>query len=210
MADLNLQAIVRSLANERPVFHNEADMQHALAWAIHESHPELDVRLEYRPPHFTERAYVDIWLTDSDLRWAIELKYKTRALSVTARGERYELLNQSAQDIGRYDVLRDLSRVERLVSLGQASSGFVVFLTNDSSYWRPSRSPSTVDRDFRLHEGRIVQGQLAWASHASDGTMKSREAPIVLSGLYSVSWHDYAELAAGTYSRFRYTMFAVR
>jgi hypothetical protein len=50
----NFAAILGALALKRPIFHSEADFQHAVAWEIHSRRPELSVRLEFRPPHMSE------------------------------------------------------------------------------------------------------------------------------------------------------------
>ena len=46
---IHLYDVLRSLSCQRPIFHSEADFQHALAWLIHLQHPDAIVRLEYRP-----------------------------------------------------------------------------------------------------------------------------------------------------------------
>ena len=38
--------ILSALAEQRPVFHSEADFQHAFAWEIHQQLPMASVRLE--------------------------------------------------------------------------------------------------------------------------------------------------------------------
>src|SRR5687767_6681187 len=99
------------LAVLRPIFHSEADFQHALAWQIREERPDLTIRLEYRSPHLDQRGYIDLWVTDGNESLGVELKYKTRARKEEVNGETFDLLNQSAQDIGRYDTLRDIERL---------------------------------------------------------------------------------------------------
>ncbi len=106
--------LMTSLAERRPVFHSEADFQHALSWEIHQIHPELELRLEYKP-FPDERMYCDVWVR-GEMNLAIELKYLTRKLQVDINGEPYSLLDQSAHDIRRYDTLKDLWRLERIVS----------------------------------------------------------------------------------------------
>ena len=74
-----LAAAVSALAGKRPVFYSEADSQQALAWAIHERHPDIEVRLE-RPVQLGDRGgHVDLWLRQSERESAIELKYWTRS-----------------------------------------------------------------------------------------------------------------------------------
>lgn len=95
---IEIPALMRKLAIERPVFHSEADFQHALAWRIHEKHPDSGVRLEYKPPINTgeEKMRLDIWLAKFGV--AIELKYKTAKPKEEIRrnGESFHLRHQSA------------------------------------------------------------------------------------------------------------------
>lgn len=197
------------LATTRPIFHSEADFQFALAWRLKEQHPAVAIRLEYRIPSSVQRGYVDIWLADCDERVAVELKYKTRALRTEVNGEVFDLLSQSAQDIGRYDTVKDIHRVEQIVTASPHSTGFVLLLTNDSSYWATSRRPDSIDAAFRLHEGRSVTGELTWGLAASAGTRRGREAALLLSGSYLLNWKDYSQVGNGTYGRFRYVLAGV-
>ena len=85
---MDLNRILQSLAARRPIFHSEADFQHALAWELDNKAPGSEVRLEFRPfPE--ERFYLDIWLRGAGEALAIELKYLTRALDVEVNGERF-------------------------------------------------------------------------------------------------------------------------
>ena len=113
---IDVSDIMRALSVRRPVFHSEADFQHALAWEVHRAHPDLKIRLEYRPPDFGRR-YLDVWLTGCDGSMAVELKYFTRRLECSSGGEAFSLLDQGAQDISRYDFLKDVERFEELVTL---------------------------------------------------------------------------------------------
>ena len=69
-----------------------------------------------------------------------------------------------------------------------------MIITNDAGYWQePSVNwRGTIDADFRIHEGREISGQLAWAPKTSLGTMKDQEDPIVLQSSYTIQWHDYS------------------
>ncbi len=62
-------------------------------------------------------------------------------------------------------------------------------LTNDKSYWQSPTSKQTVDSEFRLHK-KTTTGKLSWLSHASAGTMKGRESPIILKNNYNLNWLD--------------------
>lgn len=192
---MNIEAVLDSLARKRPIFHNEADFQHALAWEIREMY-ECKIRLERRMDiDLKRRTYLDILVERDGRKTAIELKYKMRAVEHTLEGETFSILNHGAQDIGRYDVLKDLQRIEQMVNNNLVHDGYLVFLTNDLLYYTdPGIEKWTADRDFRIHEGREISGTLFWSESAGEGTMKGREEPIVIEGTYKFSWHDYSKL----------------
>lgn len=170
--------------------------------------PAAAVRLEYRIPLSGERSYADIWIRDGEETTYVELKYWTRALTIEVEDEAFTLSNQAAQDISRYDFIKDLCRVERAVAQGLASRGFVVALTNDPGYWSQAR-PGTVDAAFRLDEGRALSGQLAWAAHAGVGTMRSREQILGLEREYRCHWEPYSDFGVPR-GEFRYLLSCVR
>jgi len=195
-------AAMKGLAEERPVFHSEADFQHALAWALHSQHETGSVRLEFKPfPE--ERFYLDMWIRVGGEACAVELKYPTRGIDVTVGNERFVLRDQAAQDITRYDFVKDLVRLERVVEAGLATSAVAILLTNDSAYWKESLRPASVDAAFRIAEGRMLAGTLQWATHAGPGTMRGREGPLKLVGSHLVRWTDYSSFPC-SYGTFRH------
>ena len=204
----DIEATLKRLAGDRPVFHSEADFQHALAWGLRERFPGLPVRLEYPLPSARGRAYADIWLPTPEGPVVLELKYWKRDLRVTIDGEMFTLGNQDARDINRYDLIKDITRVERLVDAEHARAGAVIAITNDPGYWRKGR-PNTVDADFRIHDGRRLTGTVGWADAAGDGTTRGREAPLTLRGVYQPAWQPYSKVARGRFTEFRYLLLPV-
>ena len=128
------------------------------------------------------------------------MKYWKRALRVISGGERFDLVDRRAYDISRYDFLRDLKRVERMVRSGHAARSAVVALTNDPLYWTAG-TEDTVDAAFRLHEGRLLSGELAWGPDAGLGTTKGREQSLRFVGAYRCHWLPYSRLP-GQYGEF--------
>lgn len=204
MIDINY--MMSRLSRSRPLFHSEADFQHALAWEIQTLNPNCSMRLEFKPPYLKERIYLDIWCTHEDIIIAIELKYKTRGTLVNVNGEIFALLDQSAQDIGRYDFIKDIQRLEQLVFDRNKIVAYAIFLTNDSAYWAPPRSNQTVDAGFRIHEGRILTGEVCWAFGASEGTRRGREGKLHVRRTYTLNWKDYSEVSQKSYGKFRYLL----
>lgn len=196
------------LAGSRPIFHSEADFQHALAWQIHQMNPSARIRLETRP---VRDIRLDLSVCVDEVRIAVELKYLIAGFTGVVDGETYELPNQSAHDISRHDVIKDVVRLERLVAEGHADVGWSVTLTNDSSYWSPGRKLDPIDAAFRLHEGRSLSGTLGWAANAGVGTTRKRDVPLALTGTYACLWRPYSEVvdARGRRTSFRYLSIVV-
>jgi hypothetical protein len=204
----DIDRFMMELATKRPIFHSEADFQHAFAWQLHEQFPDAKIRLEYPINVVNRRIYLDIFFTSPQKQLAIELKYKTRQIEVPNPDERYLLKGHSAQDIGRYDYLKDVSRLEQ-VSKNTSIEGYAILLTNDSGYWAGKVDKETIDMNFRLFEGREVNGSLAWLAHAGKGTTKNRTEPINISGRYPIQWKDYSQVSTHLGRTFKYLIFHI-
>ncbi len=191
---MDFDEVARRLAASRPVFHSEADLQHAFAWEVHSLDPNILVRLETHPE---PAVRLDVLLARPDLQRhsAIELKYPTALWAGAANGEQFALKNHGAQDITSYDIVKDVNRVEHFVSAREGWNGLVLVLTNDASYWRtPSHGRVTNAGAFRTHEGLTVTGERTWGPATGAGTMKNREAALNLRGSYDLRWRDYSRL----------------
>ena len=209
MPQPSLNDLLLRLASRRPVFHSEADFQHALAWEYQRADPEASIRLEKQLSTSGARVHLDLLVMGKGYELAVEVKYKTRLASVSHGGELYSLRNQSAQDIGRHDFIKDIRRLENYVNARPDAKGYAILLTNDQSYWSTSRRSDTDDSQFRLHEKRVLAGSVTWGSAASAGTKHKREAPIAFSGTYSVAWNDFSSVGVGAGKHFRYVALGV-
>jgi hypothetical protein len=203
-----LHDVLNALSKVRPVFYSEADFQHALAWELHSRHVDAHIRLERQ---VLPDLRLDLAFNLDECMTAIELKYKTSRLNVLVGGEEFQLQNQAAEPPNRYLFVRDLVRVERLLSAGKATEGFVVFLTNNPRYWNPGLEQGLdISAAFRIHEGRRIAGTLSWASSAATGTMGKHSAPLTLRGEYVANWSDYSRVEGHGPGVFRYLAVEVR
>jgi len=193
--DVNtIQKLIGTLAAKRCVFCSEMDFQIHLAWLMKEMGYELS--LEYNPECFDANASIDIMIWKPE-RVVVELKYKTTHFKTEDNGHPLHLKNHSARDIGRYDFIKDISRVEHVVSSGKADRGFAIFLTNDSGYWRPGRV-GTADEMFHMFDGRPMKnGTFEWGPNTGDGTKRGREKSLTLIRDYVFGWKDYAVFGEG-------------
>lgn len=181
-----------SLSAARAIFHSEADLQQALAWHLHELDGAMRVRLETRA---SGGERIDLLLTRPDLgiSTALELKYLCAGLTVQSDGEMFRLPNQGGQDIRAYDVVKDITRVERCVRDGDASNGAVVVLTNERAYWtNPGHGRATGADAFRIYEGTTLSGTRAWGPRSA-ATAKGRPDSLVLTGTHHLEWRDFSE-----------------
>ena len=205
---VDLPAALSALAEQRPVFHSEAYFQHAFAWIIREHHPGVEVRLEYPVTLDGKRGHVDIRVRDADGPKVVELKYWTRKADLVACGERYQLREQGAQPLFRYDLWKDVERVERLINQ-EWVGGYAVALTNEHTYWNEGQADS-IDATFRTHEGHDVRGKLVWGPNAGAGTTRGRKKPIELAGSYVTRWREYSTREPGLPGgEFRYLLLDV-
>ncbi len=190
---LDIHNLIADLAQHRPIFHSEADFQHALAWQIHKVIPNCEIRLEMPYRVSQGNWYLDIWLQTMEI--AIELKYRTKRMEGEKDGEYFLLKDHSGHTQGRYDFCKDIQRLERVVADRKAKSGFAILLTNDPSFWKPPKQggwKTTKDANFRIHEGQRIKGELAWAEQACLGTTEGGERQIRLNSSYSLHWQDYS------------------
>ena len=207
---MEINRAIESLMAKRKIFHSEADFQFAFAWELQLLNPSAQVRLEYSPASISPTMHIDIVIQLNDEIIPIELKYLKKKLQHQENDEQFILRDNGAQDISRYDILKDLQRIERLKQdLAGVKCGYALVLSNDPSYWKTSSNRDTIDHEFRLDEGKTITGRLTWDETAGPGTTKGREMPIDISGQYSIKWKDYSKINDTTSGTFRYLLLTV-
>jgi hypothetical protein len=150
-----------------------------------------------------DREFASMLAALDGQRVALELKYLLRNLTTAWEGEDFVLPSQSAQDVRRYDFIKDIVRLENVVP-DVADVGYAIAVTNDPTYWTPSSRASLTDAAFRLHEGRELSGHLAWAGTTGAGTMSKREEALSLRGSYVTGWRPFSRVQGVGYPEFRY------
>jgi hypothetical protein len=160
--------VAKSLENlfyERFIFHSEADFHHALAMKIAEN-KNIKIRLE-KPCTISEdkQIKIDIELTandgEKDLKYAIELKYKTKELNCVYLGENFNLKAHSDRNLGRYDFWKDCERITKLENF---CGGCVIFLTNDGLYKNTTNDLNCMSKNFAIDKESLKNKNLNWIS----------------------------------------------
>lgn len=201
-APFDADALLDSLAATRKVFHSEADLQFAFAWTAKSLYPHFEVRLETHP---TPSESLDLALVDPTTNFgiAIEFKYKTQAWKGTCDGETYALKSHGGSDIGGYDIIKDITRVERFVDGLQGWIGYGIILTNDSGYWNlRTHGRSTNAEAFRVSNDLTLSGKREWGPNTG-GTNKGRERALELRSTYELHWRDYSRISDNAAGNFR-------
>lgn len=203
-----IKRCLSNLAKNRPIFHSEADMQFALAWEIQKFNEKLGIRLEKRFILNGSPKYYDLSVRNEKSEILIELKYKTKKFIKVVGGEDFNLKEQSARDLGRYDFLKDIMNIEKSGLLG-----FVCFLTNDSGYWKPNNYQSTMCENMRMHEGNMLTGNIDWnrKHHKTEEQFgksvgKSRLTPISIRSIVKCHWENFSDLNG---SKFKYLLIQI-
>lgn len=221
MTTAKLNAIVQSMAGNRPFFYSEADFQHSLALALQAN--GYEVFLEYPVKIYNgihnDTVHIDMIVKNVvGLFYPIELKYKTKAMTCPGFcGSQHQLRGHSAQDINRYLFWKDVDRLENLKNQyeGKICGGFVLILSNDEAYWQQPKLSNCIDRLFRIHPGLNVQA-VDWkdTKDAPDYvTKQSRYNHFRLHNSYLVpEWQHYSnekDIKTGKFHDFKYLTISV-
>jgi hypothetical protein len=191
---LDIKKILEDLSLKRPLFHSEADFQHELAWEIHLQYPGAKLRLEKPSGNPEKKERIDIEVILNNQITMIELKYKKTKLEYNHIDEHFRLSNDGAQDITRYDFIKDILRLEEYIDRNPEAVGYAIILTNDDLYHRDSNGKCSAA--FFINEGRELKKgiEMNWHENTSIGTKKSREKGHVLSNDYNIKWEKYSEI----------------
>ena len=191
----DLDTTLMELAVQRPVFQNEMDFQFSFAWQIKMKFPNWNIRFEKNlTDSEDEKRRIDLWI-EGENTYAIELKYPTQELFHEVNNEIFKLRNQSAVDYSRYAFLKDIQRMEEVVSNNTDVKGYAILITNDMSIELPPTKDDVADFQFRIHEGRVINNEeLDWIRKEGGQSFGDMENPIKLRGTYKFNWKDYSEL----------------
>jgi hypothetical protein len=190
---------MKKLAQKHPFFYSKEAFKNALKHQLQEKFRVI----ENKDFH---GCVVDLWVEDpySEQCYAIYLMNKLGRLTTHLENRLIELKNHGAQDIGRYDFLKQVEKLEKITTGSDNIKGIAILLTNDHLYWSEPTRANTVDSYFRIHENRILTGELKWMEHASAGTTKDRENPLVIKGTYKLQWKHYSTVSNKRHGEFRY------
>lgn len=233
-----LECIIKELGSVPRIFNSEAQFQFELAWKIKEEF-DCEVKLEElsRASKVTnstgrdvvKKDYTDIILEKEDCRIAIELKYKTAEPKNFYIQENVLLMNHGAADLGAYDFMWDIHRIQVLTGWEQDNStvkmlpctrGYAVILTNEPRYWNTNSNNNVpekgINRQFLIGEDKdkpayFFEGEHCWYTKEGEKGLskalqndKSRQKSINIINNYPYKWKNYCEPIAEKNGLFRF------
>ena len=207
--EIDVCEILKKFGEENRIFQSEAQFQFDLAWEIKKEYSSYEVLLEVLSFRTPKRKYSDIIVKDRDGNYiVIELKYKTKKKNIQG----IELLEHGATDLGRYDFLLDLRRIELLKkrdenlfafnhNLKKFVKGYAILLTNEHKYWDFSKAEhyDTLYRDFCISsKDSIKKGvPLKWNKKSTSCCVNetSRDENLEFDSDYDFSdkWQPYCD-----------------
>lgn len=200
--DADLRRFMTELGAERPIFHSEADLQHAFAMLAARWFPRARIRLEvpYRALaggrwETVARESLDVLVDDGAGPVFVELKYLRASWDAPVLGELVRLA-PAARDLESSSFVKDVARLERLTAAVPGSTGLALMVSNDAAMWRPRAGSRATNWDaFRLHEGTVLSGTHAWGEGTAASTTNLAGTHWDLIGRYECRWVDYAVVA---------------
>lgn len=192
LTTVDIRKILQGFAKKQQLYPSEAQFQFELAWEIKKQFQNYNVYLEYPS---ASRFYYDIVVEDGDDYYVIELKYKTKKQNITYKGNMFTLRDHAAQDLGRYDYLYDITRIENWSKYNtnkKFAGGCAIMLTNDSVYWAKDGS-TCIYKEFALKDKTIISaGKKDWETGTTATSVgKQRINGLVLANNYDILWEDY-------------------
>ena len=198
-----VEMIEQEMRNRTSYFTREQDIQLALAYMLETSRAFDRVFVEQHIPASmisnypwtdANNIYIDLVIQKDSVFLPIEIKFKTKSqqvpLSVLGIDDVITLGHHGAQNIGCYDLWKDVKRLELFEeSFPQVEQGIMLFITNDETYLQPPLNMDAGYAQFSIHENKTVAQHetLDWNKALS---ISKNRPPIQLNRGYLASWTE--------------------
>lgn len=159
-----MQNIMSDIKDQKIIYQNEEQFQFDLAWRINKHINEnsgIQVLLEcfsmtdekMDNKNSRKKFFTDIILLDEKGCFIpIELKYKKKGIKteIGTKKQKVVIGNDGAADLGKFDYLWDIHRIEQLRDKSKTEHlqdkrlvsfvrGYAIMITNDDSYWKTKK-----------------------------------------------------------------------
>lgn len=168
-----------NMSKKRMVFCSESDFQFSFALELKRVVPTSSIFLEKCICTNSGTYYIDLVFVLNNYSYYIEFKYQTSRCLTSYSRFCIDLKDQGAQDLLRYDYLKDIHRLQDIYNNNPVFFGgaCAIVLTNDRLlYKEPTKYDSKVlDYNFRIHDRMSskypypVPGLVSWNNTLKSG-----------------------------------------
>lgn len=176
------------MASKVKLFVSERNLQSEFILEAKSLYPSCELYPEYAVTIGGKTCHIDLLIKDMDEEEVVEFKYVVGGGKINlAYGGTYTLKKQAAINIRRYQIYKDIERLEELKS-SKGITGYVCLITNMKGFW--NGSPRTKKaKDFELKDGTVINA----GKHGFSGTsaLSKTYHSISLKGKYRIKYDDY-------------------
>jgi hypothetical protein len=206
MTRAELTEIITSLALEKPIFQTETEFQGELAHRLELAGYTVsqEVRMNIAVNGHIVPIEVDIVVKQREIKTALELKLIAHIASINHGGSIYNFKSNGGEpNMYRFNVLKDLNRVGRLVAESKVTRGYSITISNDSRAWeRDTLDDGIAGSAFSLHQNRTLNegAALNWsrpmtANSVTPGGMPPH-VPLRVPRTQVIQWEQYSHFPA--------------
>ena len=199
---------------QRLAFYSEADFQFSFAEEIKEQF-KGDAKIYLEHPLISDgKARFDIIVDIGNRVFPIELKYKTRKITVPKHGIippfEFSGRQSNAANLARAELLYDIQRLEDLRGIRGFGKGYAIWLTNDHKYWGwdwKNKETKPRGTKFDVSHGETKKGSLQWEAGTKIG---ERGKNVFLKDSYKIEWEEYSQVPDEPYGILKYAIIEVK
>lgn len=203
--------IMEEYATTGRVFFNEAHFQSEFTISLNKKLKGENYKLilEYSPKY--KKYRVDLLVIDlkEEKRFIIEFKYVTKTAEIkVADGLFINLKYQGAYDVRRYQIWKDIHKLEDLTDHGKCDGGFFILITNADKLIKEVPKDN-LDSEFDISKGTHPSkiGGLYW-SYSSPKTEKRYPNKIPIRSQYTFNYSVYS--GSKPQSEFKYLVLKIK
>lgn len=191
-------------------FSSEAQLRDAFSIELGRKFPNCVIYPEYTQPKplswrcSENLIHFDLLVLDKSNNESIlfEFKYKPKKCEVSSGGLTLYLRDNSDTTNGRYAIWRDIYRIETFVDLNKITKGFIIFITNNSKYYRVPKL-NELSYEFSIAPGLHVASDKTWvlepgktiSTTTSIGTSYRKDIfPLPIKNDYYFNYEKYSSL----------------
>jgi len=228
LSQKDIHTILKKMANQRSIYHNERDFLVNFAILLHDLYPESHIRSEI-PAKTNQAKTMDLLFLNEGRSCGFELKYsyafRKKKITFQFENEDYTLVSKrSLSQLIQFEILKDISRLEGLFS-DKFDTGYVIYITNDNTQWEIgsllAHNKYLGETISKNKNSLLVDSTSKPISVKYDTTRKKKmKEPIIktitLKDKYYWNWCEFSRIPAdlvevdNSYSKFQYLLVKIK